>query len=180
MENSNSNEWKKLVNARNRFISEMSKNMDLYGINQTIGRLYGTVFFADSPITLDEMSEQLGMSKTSMSTGIRALSEAKMVERVWQKGVRKDLYQTEEDWYKSFSAVFVNRWREGVDSNHSELKNLREVLLDLKETSSDNLLLKEVENDLERLQSAEKYYEWLGEVIMLFESGEIYKIVPKK
>ena len=81
-------EWNKLEEARDRFIQEISKNMYLYGITESIGRLYGTVFFAEEPMTLDEMSKELGMSKTSMSTGIRMLSESDMVERVWRKGVK--------------------------------------------------------------------------------------------
>ncbi|WP_353626298.1 hypothetical protein [Bacillus sp. JCM 19041] len=46
------------------------------------------------------------MSKTSMSTGIRQLAEANMAKKVWRKGVRKDLYTGEEDWYESFVAIF--------------------------------------------------------------------------
>ncbi|WP_026673229.1 GbsR/MarR family transcriptional regulator [Alkalihalobacterium bogoriense] len=174
------NEWSQLEKARNRFIQDISKNMELYGINQSIGRLYGTVLFAEEPMTLDEMSQALGMSKTSMSTGIRALSEANMVERVWQKGVRKDLYQTEEDWYKSFSAVFVNRWRSAVDENRKAVTEMRSSLQKLLEQTEDEKMKESIQMDLEKLEKAENYYEWLGDVINLFEKGDIYNIVPKK
>ncbi|UOE92380.1 GbsR/MarR family transcriptional regulator [Alkalihalobacillus sp. LMS39] len=173
-------EWSQLEKARNRFIQDISKNMELYGINQSIGRLYGTVLFAEEPMTLDKMSQSLGMSKTSMSTGIRALSEANMVERVWQKGVRKDLYQTEEDWYKSFSAVFVNRWRAAVDENRKAVTEMRHSLQKLLEQTEDDTIKESIHLDLEKLDKAENYYEWLGDVINLFEKGDIYNIVPKK
>ncbi|WP_139367533.1 GbsR/MarR family transcriptional regulator [Bacillus alkalicellulosilyticus] len=174
------NENVQLEKARNRFTQEISKNMDLYGIHQSIGRLYGTVFFSEEPMTLDEMSKELGMSKTSMSTGIRALSDANMVERVWQKGVRKDLYQAEEDWYKSFSAVFVNRWRVAVDENLKAVEQLRKTLQDIENQTTDETIKQRISVDLEKAEKADKYYQWLGEVINLFENGEIYKIVPKK
>lgn len=172
-------EWKKLERSRTRFIQEISKNMYLYGITPSVGRLYGTVFFADEPLTLDEMSKELGMSKTSMSTGIRNLLDSDMVERVWQKGVRKDLYQTEEDWYKSFSSLFVNRWRTAVDDNLEAGVELGRALDELYAETEDEMLKEVIEIDRKKLKKARSYYEWLGQVIELFESGKIYEIVPK-
>ncbi|PYZ92094.1 GbsR/MarR family transcriptional regulator [Salipaludibacillus keqinensis] len=170
----------KLEKARNRFISEIAKNIHLYNITSSIGRLYGTVFFSEEPMNLDDMSEALGMSKTSMSTGIRALSNADMVERVWEKGVRKDLYKTEKDWYKSFSNVFINRWRNATELNMGAIKETKEMMTELyKETEAEEIKRK-VDRDLDKLTEAEAYYEWLNEVIALFETGEIFEIVPKK
>lgn len=173
-------EWNKLEEARDRFIQEISKNMYLYGITESIGRLYGTVFFAEEPMTLDEMSKELGMSKTSMSTGIRMLSESDMVERVWRKGVRKDLYECEEDWYKAFSALFVNRWRTALNDNLEAANELYDMLTMLEKETESEEFLNVLEIDKEKIIKAKNYYEWLNQVIQLFESGEIYKIVPKK
>ena len=44
--------------------------MDLYGINRSVGNLYGIMVFEGS-MTLDEMRQQLQMSKPSMSTGVK-------------------------------------------------------------------------------------------------------------
>ncbi|EOR27014.1 transcriptional regulator [Niallia nealsonii AAU1] len=88
--------------ARERVIDSVAQNMDLYGVTESIGRLYGMLLFQQNPMTLDEMKEELGMSKTSMSTSVRTLLELKMVDKVWRKGVRKDLYSAEEDWYQTF------------------------------------------------------------------------------
>ncbi|MCE7794123.1 GbsR/MarR family transcriptional regulator [Salipaludibacillus sp. CUR1] len=170
----------KLEKARHRFISEIAKNVHLYGISPSVGRLYGTVFFSDKPMTLDEMSESLGMSKTSMSTGIRALYEANMVEQVWEKGVRKDLYKTEEDWYKSFSTVFITRWRNATEKNVTAIKETKSMLHELGETTSCAEIKEKVNRDLDRLNEAAAYYGWINDVISLFESGKIFEIVPKK
>lgn len=40
-----STELVKLEEARDRFISEIAKNIHLYNITPSAGRLYGTVFF---------------------------------------------------------------------------------------------------------------------------------------
>lgn len=171
---------KKLEQARNRFISEIAKNIHLYNITPSIGRLYGTVFFSEKPMTLDEMSDVMGMSKTSMSTGIRTLLEADMVEKVWEKGIRKDLYIAEDDWYKSFSTVFIRRWKNATQLNMDAIQETKKMLLQLKEETEHKTIHDKVSNDLEKLTYAEAYYQWLREVISLFETGEIFRIVPKK
>ena len=44
--------------------------MDLYGITRSAGILYGTMYLNEE-MTLDEMREELQMSKPSMSTGVK-------------------------------------------------------------------------------------------------------------
>src|SRR5690625_1850083 len=107
-----------------QFIQEIAKNMTLYGITPSIGRLYGVLYFSDEPLTLDDMTEALKMSKTSMSTGVRTLSNMRMVESTFQKGIRKDLYQSEEDWYKSFTSLFGNQWRHHTETNIEEAEEI--------------------------------------------------------
>lgn len=175
-----SSECDQIEEARQIFIQELSQNMHHYGITESIGRLYGTVLFAEHPLTLDEMSTSLGMSKTSMSTGIRVLMEANMVDKAWQKGVRKDLYQPIDDWYRSFSTVFVKRWQTSVENNLLAVHQMRDTLVQLKESQDQMETTNRIDTDLEKLNHAENYYKWLTEVTELFESGEIYELIPKK
>ena len=56
---------------RKRVIENIGRNMDLYGIPLSTGHLYGLLYFADKPMNLDEMGQEMKMSKTSMSTGVR-------------------------------------------------------------------------------------------------------------
>ena len=71
-----------LDRARERVIEAIAQNMNLYGVTPSIGRLYGMMFFHNEPLTLDEMKEELGMSKTSMSTSVRTLLDLKMVDKL--------------------------------------------------------------------------------------------------
>ncbi len=170
----------KLEAARNRFINEIAKNIHLYNITPSAGRLYGTVFFSERPMTLDQMSCEMEMSKTSMSTNIRSLLQADMVEQVWEKGIRKDLYKTEDDWYKSFSNVFITRWSEATEKNKRAIEETKRMLVSLEGETEHDQIKREIDVDLEKLKDAEAYYEWLTQVVSLFETGEIFNIVPKK
>ncbi|GAF13536.1 betaine operon transcriptional regulator [Bacillus sp. JCM 19046] len=168
----------KLLEIREQFIHELSTNLHLYGMNESTGRLYGSLLFNDHAMTLDDMSLQLGMSKTSMSTSIRQLTEANMARKVWQKGVRKDLYTSENDWYESFIAIFTKQWRQALESNRKASLELEHQLKDLRRESPE--LLEEIAIDLKKVDHANGYYDWIDSFIEHLESGEIFEYLPKK
>lgn len=165
--------------VKEHFIQSIAKNMNLYGITPSVGRLYGILYFSDEPMTLDDMREELGMSKTSMSTGIRSLFDMKMVEPVFRRGVRRDLYQVEDDWYKSFNALFSQKWRKAAETNIEEMQEAKTRLLKIKQRSEDDTLQDQIDEDVARLDYAKGYYEWLLRLVTVIESGEIYRFVPK-
>lgn len=168
----------KLQAIREQFIHELSTNLHLYGMNESTGRLYGSLLFNEQAMTLDDMSDQLGMSKTSMSTSIRQLTEANMARKVWQKGVRKDLYTSENDWYESFIAIFSKQWRQAVENNRKASLEIEQQLTYLKNEAPD--LIEDIEIDLRKMEHANGYYDWLEGFIEHLESGEIFKHLPKK
>lgn len=176
----NQQEWDKLEQVREKVIHSIAQNMDLYGITSSIGRLYGTMFFQHQAMTLDEMRDALGMSKTSMSTGVRALLEINMVQKTWKKGVRKDLYTVEDDWYKSFIDLFTTKWRKGIEMNEEQINEAKQDLDQLALNTQDDKLKMVVEQDLEKLKHAMEYYNWLERLVKSFESGEIFEFIPKK
>lgn len=178
--NNQLSDQEKLETAREKVIQSIAENIDLYGITDSIGRLYGTLYFSNEPLTLDEMREALGMSKTSMSTGVRTLLETKMVRKVWKKGVRKDLYQAEEDWYKTFFEYFSTQWRDAIEMNLKAIKDAESTfhaLIGKKETNE--RIKQDAIQDLEKLAKAKEYYQWLEDLIRTFETGEIFNLVPK-
>ena len=172
---------KQLEQARERVIDAISQNMNLYGVTESVGRLYGALYFQEGPLTLDEMKEELGMSKTSMSTSVRSLLELKMVGKVWKKGVRKDLYQAEPDWYQTFIDFFTIKWRSGIDINSIAMKkSLSELKLLLEDENVDITVKNEANMDIEKLTSALEYYDWLDRLVDSLESKEIFEFIPKK
>lgn len=174
------NEKEELERVRERVIETIAKNMNLYGVTDSIGRLYGMLYFHNHPMTLDDMKVELGMSKTSMSTSVRVLQELKMVEKVWKKGSRKDLYQAEEDWYQTFIDFFTIKWRSGIAMNMTTMaKAIKELEQIISSNEVDEDIRESVRVDIEKLQSALEYYEWLNRLVDSFESGKIFEFIPK-
>lgn len=171
----------KLQQARRRVIESIGKNMDLYGITLSIGHLYGNMFFNQHPATLDEMSETMGMSKTSMSTGMRTLHDMKMINKVWSKGSRKDLYEVEPDWYQNFSDYFAIKWRNAAEQNMNALnRTLKELDGLMRQYETDSAFMAILASDKEKIEEALKYYKWLDRLIDSFETGQIFEFIPRE
>lgn len=172
-----------VLKIRKRVIEAIGRNMDLYGVTLSTGHLYGLLFFADKPMTLDDMGQEMEMSKTSMSTGVRTLLDLKMVNKVWSKGSRKDLYEVEYDWHQTFTDYFAIKWRKAVESNLQVLRKsideLNRLVEDLDE-EADAELIHILMEDKHKVLQAEAYYKWLDRLIDTMEDEEIYKLVPKE
>ena len=172
----------RLTKARERVIDTIGKNMDLYGISQSVGRMYGYMYFHNGPVTLDSLSASMGMSKTSMSNGVRTLLDLKMIDKVWSKGSRKDQYEVVPDWYANFSDFFSIRWRKAVEANMSamtrSLKEIRDLMAEA--GAEDESLLSLLKSDEAKINEALKYYRWLLRLIEALETGKIFELVPKE
>lgn len=167
--------------ARERVIEAISQNMNLYGVTPSIGRLWGLLYFQNQPMTLDEMKNELGMSKTSMSTSVRNLMDLHMVDKVWKKGNRKDLYKAEEDWYQTFIDFFTIKWRNGVTFNVTAIEKSLQELNQLLETPDlSDEIISQVKSDIEKLHQSLEYYDWLNRLVDSFETNEIFQYIPKK
>lgn len=171
---------KVIEKSRQRVMDSIGTNMDLYGVTMSIGHLYGNMYFHNGPVTLDEMGQEMGMSKTSMSTGMRALVDLKMINKVWGKGSRKDLYEVERDWHQNFVDFFSIKWRKSMEMNINSLHKSLTELRKLQEQNCDNeQLITYVEMDIERMTHAVQYYKWLGQFIDALETGKIFDWIPK-
>ncbi|WP_310830127.1 GbsR/MarR family transcriptional regulator [Paenibacillus pedocola] len=172
---------KRISKARERVIDSIGKNMDLYGITLSIGHLYGYMYFNEGPVTLDDLSRTMGMSKTSMSTGVRTLLDLKMIDKVWGKGTRKDLFEVVPDWHQNFSDYFSIKWRKAVEGNMTALaKSLAEIKEMQSEYAEDAEVLRLLTNDEAKIDEAIKYYRWLLKLIEALETGKIFELIPKE
>lgn len=103
---------KQLDQAKDIVINGIGETMDLYGINRSVGNLYGTMVFEGS-MTLDEMREQLQMSKPSMSAGVKKLQEFDIVKQQFTRGSRKQHFIAEKDFF-----IFFNNFLKKMGSRN--------------------------------------------------------------
>ncbi|MUK90078.1 transcriptional regulator [Ornithinibacillus sp. L9] len=119
-------------NIRNKIVIEFAKTIEMFDLTPLEARLFAYLYLAEKPLTLDEMSEALGKSKTSMSKSIRSLSDLNLVTLVWKKGVRKDLYQANSQLFKLFMTSYINKW---IDATNHRKDALDEIEFDLEQSN---------------------------------------------
>ena len=93
----------------------MGRITSFWGFSKIMGQLYGLLYLSPKPLTLDEMAENLSISKGNVSINIRALERWNMVRQVWVKGDRKDFYEAETDFWKIIRGVLKEREKKEFD-----------------------------------------------------------------
>ena len=78
-------------------------------INKAGGQIYALLFLSDEPLSLDQISDLLKISKSNVSINIRLLEDYRLVRKVWVKGSRKDYYSAERVYPKKVLRDFLEK-----------------------------------------------------------------------
>jgi DNA-binding transcriptional regulator GbsR (MarR family) len=139
---------KKLEEVRNIFIEGLGRIFGQYNFPDVLGHIYGLLFLSDEPLGLDDIAQELGVSKSTVSNNIRILEGVGYAQKVWVKGSRRDYYEAE----RNMSKVVI----ETIEKNYE--KEL-EIVVSTSENCK-NLLAEVVDSSDERLkEKAEFYYQ---------------------
>lgn len=95
-----------------RFVERGGLLWENEGLPRIAGRIFALVLLSEDALSLDEISEALGVSKASVSTDTRLLERIGHVERVGKPGDRKDYYQSTERSFERAIAERIRRMRE--------------------------------------------------------------------
>jgi DNA-binding MarR family transcriptional regulator len=83
-----------LLQVEREFAGRMALFFEQLGGTRTMGLIYGWLTVCEPPQqSITEMANALGVSKASISTVVRQLEQAQMVERVPTSGSRQHHYQ---------------------------------------------------------------------------------------
>jgi HTH-type transcriptional regulator, glycine betaine synthesis regulator len=86
----------KLQQTRDQFVEKMGFLGTLFGFSKLIGQIYATLYLSPAPLSLNTLTQELRVSKGSISTNIRELEKWGGCKKVWVKGEgRKDYYEAE-------------------------------------------------------------------------------------
>ncbi|AJY77580.1 transcriptional regulator [Paenibacillus beijingensis] len=167
-----------LKEAENVIIDAIADTMDQYGVTHSIGRLYGVMYLSDSPMTLDEMSDKLGLSKPRMSTAVHSLIDIHMIQKVWRKGERKDLYEAEKDFFRSFISFFCMKWEREISVNLEAITKANEKLAELMTSEAvPDVIRDKAQKNVHQLEESIQYYNWLKKLVHTFKSKEIFAML---
>lgn len=89
------------------------------GYSTLMGKIVALLLLSPGPLSLDEICEQLEMSKGPVSQITRRLRDHHLIEKFWVPGERKDYYRATDD---IFGQAFRN-YRASMRRNREMAKN---------------------------------------------------------
>lgn len=87
------------VNMNERqFAEDVARLLTPWGVPPVAARLYGHLLLCPRPISLDQITEDLGISKSSASVAARLLESYTLARRHSEPGTKRALYAVADDY----------------------------------------------------------------------------------
>src|SRR5262249_40285119 len=83
---------------RQRFVEDVARMLMPWGVPAAAARLYGYLLLCPRPVSLDEITEDLGISKSSASVAARLLESYTLARRHREAGTKRALYAVADDF----------------------------------------------------------------------------------
>jgi DNA-binding transcriptional regulator GbsR (MarR family) len=87
-----------LTNEQLRFIEDVARLLVPWGVPQAAARLYGYLLLFPEPVSLDRMTVDLGISKSSASVAARLLEKYRLALRHGERGSKRVRYEASYDY----------------------------------------------------------------------------------
>src|SRR5215203_1025063 len=98
-----------LTNIRKDFTEGLSQISRFWGFPKGMGAIFAVLYVSPTPLSLDEIVVETGLTKGAISTEIRALARMGLVHRSTELGDRKDYYEAESDFYATIKSILKER-----------------------------------------------------------------------
>jgi DNA-binding transcriptional regulator GbsR (MarR family) len=80
-------------------------------LTQQQARIFGLLYLAAGPLSLDDIAAELSQSKSNVSLNIRVLVEWHLVRLRPVPGSRRDHYEAATDFFRAMQEIFERRFR---------------------------------------------------------------------
>jgi DNA-binding transcriptional regulator GbsR (MarR family) len=140
--------------AREEVIEAAARSAEVYGLNGSYGRLYAILYFAEEPLSLDDLADRSGYAKSTVSTAMQAMERLHFIKRRSIPGEGKRLYfEAETDAWRIAQQILNQEVRR-------EFRTMTQAL-DAAEEHLDGVEHPQAEADLEKIRFLERQYsEW--------------------
>lgn len=95
---------------------------------RSVAQIYGLLFTTPDPLSLDDISGQLGISRGSAFDGLRWLRDLGAVESVFLPGVRKEHFRAELQLRKLATGFLRNQIQPHVENGAEHLQRLKGMI----------------------------------------------------
>jgi DNA-binding transcriptional regulator GbsR (MarR family) len=104
-----------LTEIKKEFTEGLSQISRFWGFPKGMGAIFAVLYLSPTPLALDEIVQETGLTKGAISTEIRALARMGLVHRSSKLGDRKDYYKAESDFYAAIKSILKERQNSEFD-----------------------------------------------------------------
>jgi DNA-binding transcriptional regulator GbsR (MarR family) len=119
-----------LIAIKKDFTEGLSQISRFWGFPKGMGAIFGVLYLSPTPLPLDEIVQETGLTKGAVSIEIRALARMGLVHRSSKLGDRKDYYEAEADFYAAVRSILKERQNSEFDR---AVRSVKETLTEMEE-----------------------------------------------
>lgn len=134
-----------------KIIADFAEAYSSFGLNPLMGRIIALLIISKKPQSLDEIAENLEMSKGPISQICRRLKDRNLIEKVWVPGDRKDYYKAVDD-------IFGRAYSNQMDKMRKNIKIAQHY-----STEAESVNTEEGNYAQSRMQEMEAFYQLMDE-----------------
>ena len=156
-----------MLKSRQEMVMAGGRLSQILGHPKSVGQIYGFLFFATSPQSLDDIAGDLGVSKASVSNGVRQLLGWGVVRQVWVQGDRREFLEIVDDVSTLFRAGYSDFVKPRVASSKRRVSEIGNHLDE--EYKEGSLSSQEYDLSSKRLEKLRKIQRRFERLIPLLE-----------
>lgn len=142
-----------LAKIKEDFTQGLSQISRFWGFPKGMGAIFAVLYLSPTPLSLDDIVQETGLTKGAISTEIRALARMGLVHRGTKLGDRKDYYAAETDFYAAIRSILKERQNSEFDR---AVGSVRETLKAMDESWVEN---EEWQFVYERVQALQDFFD---------------------
>lgn len=138
-----------LTNLQRQVVDFFVDGVRVLGLPRSLGEIYGLLFISNEPLSLDDLVCDLGISKGSVSQGLRTLRTLGAVREAPGNGDRRTYYEPAVDLKRLVGGFIREQVRPHLDSGKTKLQSIADTA-----SQTADPVAREFFNDrIERLES---------------------------
>jgi DNA-binding transcriptional regulator GbsR (MarR family) len=155
--------------ARTEVIDAMERSAEIWGLSRSYGRLYGLLFFADEPVSLDSLVAKSGYAKSTVSTAMKDLQRMHMVQRRSLEGEgKKAFYEAERDFWTVLQEFLRREVQREIDTMTRSLDRAEDQLAGVD--------TEQAQRDLDKIRTLQQTYARSQQLVNILTSSSLDRL----
>lgn len=130
--------------GKEKFIQSWGALGTSWGINRTMAQIHALLLIHETPLSADEIMQELQISRGNANMNIRALIDWGLVHKELKAGERKEYFVAEKDMWEVIRKIIAQRKKKELEPMLKVLDELTEVKGSPQETENFTKVIRDI------------------------------------